>query len=94
MATCHKGGGPAFPVNGPNGDHPGMELRDWFAGQAIAGLLANPNVIAFSARAGWELVNSTPAQIADFAVHIGTQMVWASGVAKENESANSATGGA
>lgn len=31
-------GGPAFPVNGPNGDHPGMSLREWFAGQALAGL--------------------------------------------------------
>lgn len=42
-------GGPAFPVHG--GHHPdddprnrviggGMTLRDWFAGQALAGLLA------------------------------------------------------
>ena len=37
-------GGQAFP---PNGTHPfvfheGMTLRDWFAGQAIMGLLACP----------------------------------------------------
>jgi hypothetical protein len=25
------------------GDFGGMTLRDWFAGQALAGLLANPN---------------------------------------------------
>lgn len=35
-------GGPAFPVNipgyGDNGWH-GMTLRDWFAGQALAGPL-------------------------------------------------------
>jgi hypothetical protein len=32
-------GGQAFPR--PN--VPGMTLRDWYAGQALAGLLANPN---------------------------------------------------
>lgn len=51
-------GGPAFPqdstvqvVYGPNGDaaghrvvdaKPGMSLRDWFAGQALTGMLADP----------------------------------------------------
>lgn len=34
-------GGPAFPVSGPNGDHPGMSLRDWFAGQAMAAMVAS-----------------------------------------------------
>lgn len=41
-------GGPAFPyiVRGAHGDllhpaEPGMTLRDWFAGQALAGLLAS-----------------------------------------------------
>ncbi len=33
------GGGPAFPVNGPNGDHPGMTIRDWFAGMALDGVV-------------------------------------------------------
>lgn len=33
-------GGPAFPVNGPNGNHPGMSLRDWFAGLAMAAIIA------------------------------------------------------
>lgn len=32
-------GGPAFPV--PLNARFGMSLRDWFAGQALAGLLAN-----------------------------------------------------
>ena len=31
-------GGPAFPTTGFN---PGMSLRDWFAGQALAGWLAS-----------------------------------------------------
>lgn len=39
-------GGPAFPTQldyGPNGTHTidGMSLRDWFAGQAMAGWLAS-----------------------------------------------------
>lgn len=42
-------GGPAFPESAsgpyPNGEivmgRPGMSLRDWFAGQALAGLLAS-----------------------------------------------------
>jgi len=43
-----KDGGQAFPAAytvGPNDDlyppTPGMSLRDWFAGQALAGLLSH-----------------------------------------------------
>ena len=37
-------GGPAFPVETTSTPWaPGMTLRDWFAGQALAGSLANPN---------------------------------------------------
>ena len=37
-------GGPAFPVAGDERNAPveGMTLRDYFAGQALAGMLANP----------------------------------------------------
>lgn len=43
-----KGGGPAFPVSWQDGDgnfvaDPGMSLRDYFAGQVMAGLAAHPN---------------------------------------------------
>lgn len=34
-----KDGGPAFPRSGVPAE--GMTLRDWFAGQALAGLCAN-----------------------------------------------------
>jgi hypothetical protein len=39
---------PTSPIRGPNGrvlDHgsDGMSLRDWFAGQALAGMLAMPS---------------------------------------------------
>ncbi len=33
--------GPAFPANDWNKDQRGMSLRDWFAGQAIAGICAS-----------------------------------------------------
>lgn len=46
--TTRKDGGPAFPRNAlSGGDHgypvqsDGMSLRDWFAGQALAGLIAS-----------------------------------------------------
>jgi hypothetical protein len=35
-------GGPAFPRHGYNSND-GMTLRDWFASQALAGMLANPD---------------------------------------------------
>jgi hypothetical protein len=47
MADMIDDGGPAFPSAGYNdmhGDHHppvyGMSLRDWFAGQALAGMLS------------------------------------------------------
>ena len=34
-------GGPAFPLHGGEWVQHGMTLRDWFAGQALAGLVAS-----------------------------------------------------
>lgn len=60
--TDTKDGGPAFPGNEKNSDgthyhsNVGMSLRDWFAGQALAGLLGrygfseHPDVIVTSCR--------------------------------------------
>jgi hypothetical protein len=42
MSTINDGG-PAFPFDGYGERVPGMTLRDWFAGQALAGMLANPD---------------------------------------------------
>lgn len=45
--TTKQTGGPAFPLAVNKTDHRythGMSLRDWFAGQALAGLLANPEI--------------------------------------------------
>lgn len=45
-----KDGGSAFPAEGGPGSGlhptPGMSLRDYFAGQALAGLLAAPEVLS------------------------------------------------
>ena len=53
MNTPHDGG-PAFPVTeihtSPKGEverlavSPGMSLRDWFAGMALQGILAKPEL--------------------------------------------------
>ena len=41
----------AFPAMTPGGYcTPGMTLRDWFAGQALAGLLANNNLCHHAAQ--------------------------------------------
>lgn len=51
---ANDSGGPAFPVPGDQqfAALNGMTLRDWFAGQALAGVLsgywANPEVSGFS----------------------------------------------
>ena len=51
--TDKQDGGPAFPQKriyrcSQSIDHElhetGMSLRDWFAGQALAGILSNPNI--------------------------------------------------
>jgi len=42
--TQRDEGGPAFPSNASDawgGPQDGMSLRDWFAGQALAGMLAH-----------------------------------------------------
>lgn len=47
MAETVKDGGPAFAYgNHEQGGHSGMSLRDWFAGQALAGHLASLNPTA------------------------------------------------
>lgn len=38
--TDYNNGGPAFPVAAKYAHNEGMTLRDWFAGQALAGYFA------------------------------------------------------
>jgi hypothetical protein len=41
MSTDRNDGGAAFPFKGEQWTEHGMSLRDYFAGQALAGLLAS-----------------------------------------------------
>jgi len=56
MSTEHKDGGPAFPnfavnLSGLKHEQPGMTLRDWFAGQALAGIIGK-----LSSEKDWNMV--------------------------------------
>ena len=44
MNASINDGGPAFPCPHHTMPEVGMSLRDWFAGKALCGLLAAPNV--------------------------------------------------
>lgn len=44
MTTYNETGGPAFPVPAGCGEEQGMTLRDYFAGQWLAGYIANPGI--------------------------------------------------
>lgn len=77
MTTAQKGGVPenpqAFPFAAEYG-HPaacgGMTLRDWFAGQALAGLMANANM-PFAP----DYAECEPGQIADASFEIAYAML-------------------
>lgn len=47
MSAMDKDGGPAFPCDSMKQfpTQEGMSLRDWFAGQALAGIMSNPNLM-------------------------------------------------
>lgn len=56
MSTKINDGGPAFPHQNANyteayGGAPGMSLRDWFAGQFLAGAAADNSALDVSAAA-------------------------------------------
>jgi len=85
MSEKIEDGGPAFPV--PTHSQlqgamvhwswgGGMTLRDWFAGQVLAGLLANPGgPIQANARCGWGLENCKESDVAGYAYHIADAMI-------------------
>lgn len=59
-------GGPAFPAETSTRNYAGMSLRDWFAGQALAGWLAT-----FGADDG----SPVPCHIARFAYGVADAML-------------------
>jgi hypothetical protein len=50
MSTNYSEASFPEPKFWPVSSYPVMSLRDWFAGQAIAGILANPDIAASAAR--------------------------------------------
>ena len=86
-APSLEDGGPAYPhlglYRGAGGDlhpaptqHGGMSLRAWLAGQALAGLVANPGgPIQANAMSGWSYTNCTIEQVADEACRIADAML-------------------
>lgn len=56
--------------------HLGMSLRDWFAGQALAGLAGNPGgPYQANSMSGWGLVNCQPRDIAGEAYALADAML-------------------
>lgn len=71
MSSAPKNdGGPAFPepfALGPNDDLypsiPGMTLRQWYAGQALAGFLASGGYLSLARSFGGESAEKTDAVV-------------------------------
>lgn len=75
-----KHGGPAFPATEyydekPFGCDPGMSLRDYFAGQALAGFLGNVDLIQRSSAASQAHGNHPAADIAAQAYELADAML-------------------
>jgi len=75
-------GGPAFPFDEKEGDgthyhsHGGMALRDWFAGQALAGFCANPSgPHRLDPEIGFGLVDCDTCDVADYAYDLADAML-------------------
>lgn len=69
-----KEGGPAFPYSAlcPEGpvvykDNEGMSLLDWFAGKALEGIMANPDVL--------RIINKLGGTHADFCYNAAEMML-------------------
>lgn len=83
MAEKINDGGPAYPhcfedMSGHSHWRlsQGMSLRDWYRGQALAGLCANPGG-PFQANAtnGWDIVNCTADHVAKWCDELADAML-------------------
>lgn len=77
MDELTKDGGPAFGHGDhENGGAPGMSLRDWFAGQALAGLCSNPEgPFQANSMSGWGLTNCDELQVSNQAYAMADAML-------------------
>lgn len=68
-------GGPAFPNPGYGGMR-GMSLRQWYAGQALAGLCANPGgPFQANSMQGWGMANCDEHTVAQTAVTLADALL-------------------
>lgn len=78
MADKIEDGGPAYPLAGL-GDYKrasGMSLRDWFAGQALAGLVGNPGgPYQSNSMSGWGMVNCDQSHVATNCYDLADAMI-------------------
>ncbi len=65
-------GGAAFPIVAYGVPKDGMTLRDWFAGQALAGILANRDLLE---KLGAYSANSTKVFAPSFALDVADAMI-------------------
>lgn len=57
-------------------NHPGMSLRDYFIGQALAGLCANPGgPFQANGMSGWGIVNTTEEDVATICQRLADAML-------------------
>lgn len=52
-----------------------LDLRDWLAGQALAGFAANTAIFAANNQNGWDLVNASARDLADRAYWLADAMI-------------------
>lgn len=67
----------AFPMHERDDSLRGMTLRQWYAGQALAGFCANPAVFAANGMCGWKLANATEEDMAGYCLHLAEKMILA-----------------
>lgn len=76
MADFSKSGGPAFPLENPrhleNGElykqFTGMTMRQWYAGQALAGIIAFAGTVNGS-------INKMPRDVVPLVFHYADEMI-------------------
>lgn len=49
---------------------PGMSMREWYAGQVLAGFCANPAIFSANGVTGWKLVNSSESDLVEYAIYL------------------------